>query len=72
MAERIRRTQVALALLPEQEFPLTVALAGPLARFATTAAYYDFALDVVVGGMTQEAGASRGEHASAADSTTGT
>jgi TetR/AcrR family tetracycline transcriptional repressor len=53
MAERIRRTQVALALLPEREFPLTVALAGPLARFATTAAYYDFALDVVVRGMAE-------------------
>lgn len=63
-AERIRRTQVALALLPEHEFPLTVALAGPLARFATTAAYYDFALDVVVGGMAQQgqgAGQARAE-----------
>jgi TetR/AcrR family tetracycline transcriptional repressor len=53
--ERIRRTQVALALLPEREFPLTVALAAPLARFATTAAQYAFALDVVVSGMAQQA-----------------
>jgi AcrR family transcriptional regulator len=54
IAERIRRTQVALALLPEREFPMTVALAGPLARFATTDAYYDFALDVVLTGMARQ------------------
>ncbi len=52
--ERIRRTQVALALLPEREFPLTVALAAPLARFATTEAQYEFALDVVVSGMVEQ------------------
>jgi len=52
--ERIRRTQVALALLPEREFPLTVALAAPLARFATTEAQYAFALDVVVSGMAEQ------------------
>jgi AcrR family transcriptional regulator len=51
MAERIRRTQVSLALLSEREFPLTVALAGPLARFATDDVYYDFALDLVLRGM---------------------
>jgi AcrR family transcriptional regulator len=54
MAERIRRTQVTLALLPEREFPLTVALAGPLARFATTDAYYDFALDVMLTGIARQ------------------
>jgi AcrR family transcriptional regulator len=53
-AERIRRTQVALALLPEREFPLTVALAGPLARFATTDAQYAFALDVVLSGIARQ------------------
>jgi AcrR family transcriptional regulator len=64
--ERIRRTQVALALLPEREFPLTVALAGPLARFATTDAQYEFALDVVVSGMAQQA-TSLDDGSSAAD-----
>jgi AcrR family transcriptional regulator len=52
-AERIRQAQVTLALLPEQEFPLTVALAAPLARFATTGAYYEFALDVLLAGMAE-------------------
>lgn len=53
-AERIRRTQVALALLPEREFPMTVALAGPLARFATTDAQYEFALDLVLRGIARQ------------------
>ena len=69
MAERIRRTQVALALLPEREFPLTVALAGPLARFATTEAYYDFALDVVLSGIARQghrAATSPGERSASA------
>ena len=54
-AERIRRTQVALASLPEQEFPLTVALARPLARFATTDANYSFAVEVVMAGIADAA-----------------
>jgi len=50
-AERIRRSQIALAFLPEEEFPLTVALARPLARFATTDAQYAFALDALLAGI---------------------
>jgi TetR/AcrR family transcriptional regulator, tetracycline repressor protein len=38
--ERTRRTQLTLGLLPEREYPLTVALAGPLARLATNDALY--------------------------------
>jgi AcrR family transcriptional regulator len=70
IAERIRRTHVALALLPEREFPMTVALAGPLARFATTDAYYDFALDVMLSGMARQGpaiAAAEGRRPSAAD-----
>jgi len=51
ITERIRRTHVALALMPEEEFPLSVALAGPLARFATDEAQYLFALDVLIAGF---------------------
>ena len=69
-AERIRRTQVALALLPEREFPLTVALAAPLARFATTDAQYAFALDVVMSGIAGQrhrTAGPQGEQSSSAD-----
>jgi TetR/AcrR family transcriptional regulator, tetracycline repressor protein len=60
--ERTRRTQLALALLPEREYPLTVALAGPLARFATNDAFYAFALEVILAGLAQQqAGAAAGE-----------
>ncbi len=52
--EGVRRTQMSLALLPEQEFPLTVAMARPLARFATTDEQYEFALDVVVAGIAHQ------------------
>lgn len=52
--ERTRRVQVALALLPVQEFPLTVALAMPLAQCASTDAHYEFALDVMVAGMAEQ------------------
>jgi AcrR family transcriptional regulator len=52
--ERTRRTQLALGLLPEREYPLTVALAGALARFATNDAFYDFALGVVLTGLAQQ------------------
>lgn len=57
LTERIRRTQITLALLPEAEYPLTTALAGPLARFATTDAQYEFALDALLTGLFSTAAA---------------
>lgn len=49
--EHARRAQLNLALLPLRDYPLTVALAGPLAHFATTDREYEFALDVMLTGL---------------------
>jgi hypothetical protein len=49
--ESSRRTQIELATLPEEEFPITVLLAASIARLGRSDDQYDFGLAVFIAGL---------------------